>query len=93
MKYLGIDVHSKASVWCLLDETGELAGSGKTNTSYEDLQQLVTTLRHDDELVVAQEVGTQAYLVHDAITAAGVPISSFGRTSSEPAVILCRSRL
>ena len=26
MKYLGIDVHSKASVWCLLDESGSRVG-------------------------------------------------------------------
>ena len=77
MKYVGIDVHSKASVWCALDESGRQVATGKSETTFPALQRLAEQLREDDEVVVGQEVGTQVYLVHDAVTAGGVPILSF----------------
>lgn len=77
MKYLGIDVHSDASVWCLLDEAGTQLGTGRTKTSSLALCELATELGKDGDLVVGQEVGTQVYLVHDAISSAGVPVLSF----------------
>jgi transposase len=77
VKYLGIDVHSAASVWCLLDEDGEPVATGRSDTTFPALRDLASELAADDELVVGQEVGSQVYLVHDAIRAGGVPILSF----------------
>ncbi|KIG16479.1 hypothetical protein DB30_04392 [Enhygromyxa salina] len=75
MKYLGIDVHSSASVWCLLDQSGEQRG--RTPTTYPDLCELASRLSKDDELLAGHEVGGQVYLVHDAVSAAGVTIQAF----------------
>lgn len=77
MKYLGIDVHSDASVWCLLDEAGTQLRTGSTKTTLLALRELGEELGKGDELVVGQEVGTQVYLVHDAMSSAGVPVLSF----------------
>jgi transposase len=75
--YLGIDVHSSASVWCLLDEQGEQLATGRCETSFHSLSQLATSLRQRGELVAGQEVGTQSYLVSDAFDHASVPVKSF----------------
>ena len=77
MRYLGIDVHSQTSVWCLLDQAGEVLAEGKTRTNAADLEKLAKQLNVDGPLRAGQEVGTMAYLVHDAFTAAGVEILSF----------------
>ncbi len=77
MNYLGIDVHSANSVWCLLDKQGEAVATGKTPTTFAALRGLSTMLQDKGELVAGQEVGTQVYLVHDAFTAAGVRIQAF----------------
>ena len=70
MRYLGIDVHSKACVWCLLNAQGEIVEQGSTETTIPALQALVTRLGKDDELLAGQEVGAMAYLVHDALKGA-----------------------
>lgn len=77
MRYLGIDVHSKASVWCLLDAQGEPIEQGSTETTIPTLRALVARLGKDDELLVGQEAGAMAYLVHDAIAGAGVRLLTF----------------
>ncbi len=77
MEYLGIDVHSKASVWCLLGEDGEVRARGRVETTVPALGELVEELSRQDDLRVGQEVGTMAYLVHDAIAGAGAEILSF----------------
>jgi hypothetical protein len=77
MEYLGIDVHSKASVWCLLGEDGQVRAQGRVETTVPALGELVEQLSKQDDLRVAQEVGTMAYWVHDAITGAGAEILSF----------------
>jgi transposase len=77
VQYLGIDVHAKASVWCLLDEDGEIRARGKVETTVPALGELVVELSEQGELCVGQEVGTMAYLVHDAIAGAGAQILSF----------------
>ena len=77
MKYLGIDVHSQASGWCLLEENGEVRAQGRVETTVPALEKLVTELSGPEGLRVGQEVGTMAYLVHDAIAGAGVEILSF----------------
>jgi transposase len=77
VKYLGIDVHSSASVWCLLDEHGEQVARGRIDTSYDKLEALATQLSAAEPLIAGHEVGTQVYLVHDAFTDAGVDIRAF----------------
>jgi transposase len=77
VRYLGIDVHSSASVWCLLDEHGELAARGRIETSYAKLKALATELSTSEPLIAGHEVGTQVYLVHDAFTDAGIDIRAF----------------
>jgi transposase len=77
MQYLGIDVHSQASVWCLLGEDGEVRARGRVETTVPALGRLATELSRQEALCVGQEVGTMAYLVHDAIAGAGVEILSF----------------
>jgi transposase len=77
MRYLGMDVHLKAIVYCLLDSTGETVERGKIETSVPAIEKLVRRLRETDELVVGQEVGKLSYLVHDAVTETGTKILSF----------------
>ena len=77
MQYLGLDVHVKSTVWHLLDATGQTVQAGKTPTSVPELQKLVRRVSKTDELLVGQEVGKMAYLVHDLVTATGVKILSF----------------
>jgi transposase len=74
---LGLDVHIKATVWHLLDATGQTVETGKTPTTFPELRRLVLRLSESEEVVVGQEVGKMAYLVHDIVTAAGARILSF----------------
>jgi transposase len=75
--YLGIDVHSQASVWCLLDKEGEIQERGRVETTVPALGELATRLSQETTLRVGQEVGTMAYLVHDAISGVGIEVLSF----------------
>lgn len=77
MRYLGMDVHAKSTVWCLLGEEGELLERGRVATSAPALTELVRALGPTAELLAGQEVGTMAYLVHDVMTTAGVRLLSF----------------
>lgn len=77
MRYLGLDVHSKATVWCLLDEQGEVVERGKVAPTSPALKALVKRLSECEELTAAQEVGTMSYFVHDVLTAQGVALRSF----------------
>lgn len=77
MRYLGLDVHVNATVWCLLDGAGEVVERGKVSTTGPALQALVQRSCESDSLLVGQEVGKMAYLVHDALSAVGVKILSF----------------
>lgn len=77
MLYLGLDVHTRATVWCLLDATGEVVERGTTPTTAPELEALVKRLAANDDLVCGQEIGTLSYLVHDVLTGAGVRLLSF----------------
>jgi transposase len=77
VQYLGIDVHSSASVWCLLDENGNRVARGRAATTYPALSTLAFELLQKGPLVAGHEVGTQVFLVHDAFTSAGVEIQAF----------------
>ena len=77
MQYLGLDVHVKSTVWHLLDSTGQTVETGKAPTTVPELRKLVCRLTQCEQLLVGQEVGKMAYLVHDLVTATGVKILSF----------------
>lgn len=77
MRYIGIDVHSSASVWCLLDEQGTPLRRGRLKTNYPTLKSFAEELGTEGPVVAGHEVGTQVYLVHDAFTDAGVEIKAF----------------
>ena len=77
MRYLGLDVHSKATVACLLDAEGKEVDRASVPTTAPHLQALVRRCDAGDGLLVGQEVGTQCYFVHDVVTAAGAKILSF----------------
>jgi hypothetical protein len=71
------EVHTKATVWHLLDREGQTVETGKTATTGPALTTLVRRFADQDELTVGQEVGKMAYLVHDVLTAAKVRVLSF----------------
>jgi transposase len=77
VKYLGMDVHSKSTVWCLLDAGGEVIRKGAVETTEPGLAALVKELASEEEIVAGQEVGTMSYFVHDVLTAAGTKLLSF----------------
>ena len=79
MKYLGMDVHSKSTVWCLLDGGGEVVREGAVETTEPGLTALVKALVGEEEIVAGQEVGTMSYFVHDVLTAAGTKLLSYVR--------------
>lgn len=77
MRYLGIDVHSQTSTWCVLEPTGDIADRGRISTTEWELRELVQRLAPDRKLVVGQEVGSYAYFVHDVLTSEGIELLSF----------------
>lgn len=77
MRYLGLDVHSKATVGCLLDAEGTQLGRFKVPTTAPDLQDLVARLRTEDDLLVGQEAGGSSYFVHDVVSGCDVRILTF----------------
>jgi transposase len=79
VRYRGMDVHAKSTVWCLLDAQGEVVSEGHTPTTAAALATLAALVREksqEDEGLAGQEVGTLTYLVHDAVTATGTPLLS-----------------
>jgi transposase len=77
MKYLGLDVHLKSTVWCLLDEDGVIAGHGQVETTRLGLQQLLSSLKEHGELLCGQEVGSLCYFVSDIFIECGVKLLTF----------------
>jgi len=77
VRYLGMDVHAKSTVWCLVGADGEVAREGQVPTTPAALTGLVQELGKEEELLAGQEVGTLTYLVHDAVTEAGTTLLSF----------------
>jgi transposase len=72
-----MDVHSKSTVWCLLDRSGEVEREGSVETTAAALAALVQELAGEEAVLAGQEVGTMSYLVHDTLTAAGTKVLSF----------------
>ena len=60
VRYLGLDVHGNATVYCLLDAEGKAVERGSVPTTVLDLSELVRRLSRDGELVAGQEVGSIA---------------------------------
>ena len=77
MRYLGIDVHITTTVWCLLDEQGEVVDRGKISTSFEGFNSLVVRNGGPNELLAGQEVGKMATFVYDVMTTLNVELRSF----------------
>lgn len=77
MRYLGMDVHSAATVFCLLDAAGAVVERGSVATTVPELSALAKRLSFDEELLAGQEVGTMCHFVHDVLTEAGVRLLSF----------------
>lgn len=77
MRYLGMDVHTTSTVWCVVDEQGVVRREGTVPTTAAALTALVHELGREGDLLAGQEVGTLTYLVHDALTAAGTRLLSF----------------
>jgi hypothetical protein len=63
VRYLGMDVHAKSTVWGLLDAQGEVIAQGRVETSAAALDALVRELLTTEEVVAGQEFGTRTYLV------------------------------
>ena len=77
MRYLGMDVDGKATVYCLLDAQGTVVERGRIATTEPELTTLVRRLLSMGELTCGQEVGTMSHFVHDVVTSAGATILSF----------------
>jgi transposase len=77
MRYLGLDVHGKATVFCVLDVQGNVVETGKVATTGLDLSELGVRLSQQEELLVGQEVGTMCHFVHDLFSALKIRILSF----------------
>jgi transposase len=77
VKYLGMDVHAKSTVWSLLDASGEVEREGSIGTTAPALAALVQELAREEPILAGQEVGTMSYLVHDALSAIGTNVLSF----------------
>jgi transposase len=77
MKYLGMDVHGKATVFCLLNGEGEVVERGSISTTEPELTTRIKRLLSTDKLLCGQEVGTMTHFVHDVVTSAGAKILSF----------------
>jgi hypothetical protein len=60
MRYLGMDVHSRSTAWCLLDARGETVREGKVETSAAHLAALARELSLEEEVLAGQEVGSMA---------------------------------
>jgi len=77
MKYLGLDVHLKSTVWCLLEADGTIAEHGKVATTVFGLRGLLQQLKPHGELSAGQEVGTLCYFVSDIFNDCGVKLLTF----------------
>ena len=71
MKSIGMDVHSRQTYFCVLDERGDRVDSGRVETTEDGLQSLVT--RHG-EVQVAIEASTTAWWVQDILKKAGAKV-------------------
>ncbi|MBI5169668.1 MAG: IS110 family transposase [Candidatus Eisenbacteria bacterium] len=70
-RYVGLDVHSKHSVYAIQDDSGRLVGEGSVPTTTEGLQLLRARYELPDATRVALESGTMAFFVARRLTRLG----------------------
>ena len=70
--YVGLDVHSKSSVFVIQDERGEELGRGEVPTSREGFSSLRLCFRLRGSTPVALESGTMAFLAARRLTELGL---------------------
>lgn len=58
--YIGLDVHSKETSYCLQDETGKVIGQGKITSTHKSFEELKKRYEIPDHTMVGLESGTQA---------------------------------
>ena len=61
--YIGLDVHSKQTVYVAQDEGGDVVAQGKVDTTAEEFCQLMETLRGPKGTKIGLETGTQSMWV------------------------------
>ena len=89
MRYVGLDVHSKATVFEVVDGAGLTLEMGSIPTAAPAFAGLAQRLSPVAELVAGQEVGGMMYFVHDVLTALGVKVLSF---NAQQLRMICSSR-
>ena len=89
MRYLGLDVHAKATVFELVDQAGSALAVGRIPTTGPDFATFVQRVSPVDDLLAGQEVGGMTYFVHDVLTALGVRVLSF---NAQQLRMICSSR-
>lgn len=70
--YIGLDVHSKQTVYVAQEADGKLMGQGQVPTTPEGLRQVVETLQAPPLSFCGLETGTQATWVSRQLTALGM---------------------
>jgi transposase len=70
--YIGLDVHSKQTVYVAQDQEGQLLGQGSVPTCGEGLRQVVRMLQAPAQTPIGLETGTQATWVSRQLTALGM---------------------
>lgn len=78
-RYLGLDVHSKRTVFCVQDEAGDILAEGSAATTAEGFSQIVEALRVGGatRIAAALETGTQAKWAARRLAALGVEAAVF----------------
>lgn len=70
--YLGLDVHSKWTVYAAQDAQGRVVGEGRIATNTDGLRQLIQALGAPAQTAIGLETGTQATWVSRQLTALGM---------------------
>jgi transposase len=70
--YIGLDVHSKKTVYVAQDQEGRVLGEGSVATTWEGLCHLVQTLQAPPQTEIGLETGTQATWVSRHLMAVGM---------------------
>ena len=60
--YIGLDVHSKFTVYCAQDKEGKIVGQGKIPTTFEGFGQMKKKLKAPAGTAAALETGAQCFL-------------------------------
>jgi transposase len=72
-----LDVHSKTTSFCVLDETGAIVRQGKAATSTAELQALAKEVAVEQEVLAGQEIGNMAHFVDDVLAPTQMKLRSF----------------